>query len=145
MKRIKIWAATVASSIALAIAGFLLIWFLAGVRAAHTNLVIATFAVHGIEDSTQVAELRERLGEFSGFYDGAVSPHLSAEKLWLARVQFKASDPAAGQAEIRRWLAAAPANIHAEPVLATFYECRLERPGRGDLVFGDSVSILPLR
>lgn len=144
MKRIKICAATLASALILALAGFLLVWGLAGVRAVHANLVIATFAVHGIETEQERQELEGRLAHFHGYYKGAVLRHASSENLWLARVQFNVTGMDEARAEITRWLASVPGTMHAQPVLATFYKFRLERPGRGDLVFGKHRSVLPL-
>ena len=144
MRKFKIWAATIGSTVLLAIAGFLLVWMAAGVRAAHANLIIATFAVHGIQSEEDLDQLKERLATFPGYHDASVARHASSEHVWLARVQFKSTDPDAARDEILRWISESPASLRVQPVLATFYEYRLERPGRGDLVFGDRYSILPL-
>ncbi len=112
---------------------------LGGVRGARLKQVIVTFELRGVSSQSEARSFLRRFEPGAGMLPPEVALGSFTERTWIARVRFHAADPEGGQRQIAAWLQRVSAPVEVRLVKATFYPCRILRPGRGDVVLGQPV------
>jgi hypothetical protein len=113
-----------------------------GVRAFHFNHVIATFELRGAHSSAEAdALVRTLAASASGMRDTALTQSSWSEAVWVARVQYQATDLRAARQLIRNWIGSTPSPLSLRLIKAAYYPCRLHRPGNADIIFGKPIPL----
>jgi len=114
---------------------------LGGIRHVYFKHVIATVEFAGFASPNEARALKRSLGKMPGLREIEFARASWSSEIWMARLQYKALGPEDGARRIRAWLATLPAVQNPRLVKATYYDCRLCRPERGDIVLGKPHSV----
>lgn len=113
-----------------------------GIRHVYFRHVIATVEFSSLESGISADALREYLNGISGFRSLDFARTSWAPNTWMARIQFQAPNRETAARRLHEWMASLPADCAtARLVKASYYDCRLSRPNRGDIVLGKTFRI----